>query len=126
MILRTLFLCVALAACVFAKASVSAPPSSDLSGSVIDGETKKPLNNVSITLILQSSKEKKSATSDSNGNYSFDGIKSGIYRVIYQRDGYKKVTRDNVSLREDDGTAINIELFESDPPHWIPGVILED
>lgn len=85
----------------------------DINGNVIASETKKPLNNVSITAYLTSKKEKVVIT-DGNGNYAFDDLKPGTYKFIFEKEGFKRVTREKVVVRTDEAFQLNIEMIEAE------------
>lgn len=86
---------------------------SDILGGVFNSGTRKPLNSVSVTAYLTSKKEKTVIT-DGNGNYSFDDLKPGTYRLVFEKEGYKKVTKDKVMIKTDDGFQLNIEMMEQE------------
>lgn len=92
----------------------------EINGGVFHSETKKPLNNVSVTAYLSSKKEKV-VLSDGNGNYAFDGLKPGTYRIVFEKDGYKKVTKDKVLIKTDEGFQLNIEMTEEKDFDFMPG-----
>lgn len=75
-------------------------------------DDKKPLGKVNITAYLLSQKQ-KSVVSDENGNYSFDDLKPGTYRLTFEKAGFKKVTKDKVVIRTDEGFLVNIEMEET-------------
>jgi len=83
----------------------------DIAGGVIHAETKKPIANVSITAYSTEKKEKITLT-DANGNYNFNELKSGTYKLVFQKDGFKTITREKVSIREDNSSSLNIEMSE--------------
>jgi hypothetical protein len=60
----------------------------EIVGSVYHQNSKKPLANVTVTAYLANKKEKV-ATSDANGNYSFDELKPGVYRFTFEKMGIK-------------------------------------
>ncbi len=94
----------------------------DINGSVIVGQSKKPLNNVSVTAFLNSKKEKVMAT-DNNGNYFFDDLKPGTYKFVFEKDGFKKVTKDRVVIKTDDAFLLNVEMLEDADFEFLPGVL---
>jgi len=103
---------------VVAKASPGDPgegkgKKDDLNGTVIHADTKKPLKDVSITAYLISKKEKVVLT-DEDGNYAFDELKAGTYKFIFEKAGFKKITRDKVVIKTDEAFQLNIEMIESD------------
>lgn len=91
----------------------------ELNGSVFHQENHKPLRDVTITAYSAAKKE-MSVTSDVNGNYYFDGLKSGTYRFVFERDGYKKVTKEKVIIRSDEGVQLNIGMMEEEEFEWLP------
>jgi hypothetical protein len=84
---------------------------SDMLGGVIHSVTKKPIVNVTVTAYLASKKEKVVLT-DGNGNYTFDDLKPGMYKFIFEKDGFKKVVKDRVQIHTDEAFQMNIELAE--------------
>jgi hypothetical protein len=98
---------------------------SDIAGGVIHADTKKPLGNVSVTAYSTSRKEKVVIT-DANGNYSFSELKSGTYKLVFEKLGYKKVTKEKVTIHSDEGCQLNIEMDEEDEFQIVPGQFFSD
>ena len=92
----------------------------DLSGGVFHSESRKPLNNVSVTAYLVSKKEKVALT-DLSGSYAFDDLKPGTYKFVFEKEGYKKVTKDKVLIKTDDGFQLNIDMIEEKDFDFMPG-----
>ncbi|HVG41606.1 MAG TPA: carboxypeptidase-like regulatory domain-containing protein [Chitinophagaceae bacterium] len=84
---------------------------SDIAGGVINSETKKPVGQVVVTAYLSSKKEKVAVT-DENGNYSFNDLKPGMYKFTFEKDGFKRIIKEKVLVRSDEGFQINVELNE--------------
>lgn len=83
--------------CVFANATGIEPKDGpgkgdEMSGSIINAETKKPLREVTITAYVGSRKEKY-VLSDELGRYGFDDLKPGTYKIVFEREGYKRIVR---------------------------------
>ena len=93
----------------------------DINGGVFHNETKKPITNVSITAYLTTNKKEKVVVSDANGNYAFDDLKPGIYKFVFEKDGYKKVTRDKIFIKTDEGFQLNIEMIQEKDFDFVPG-----
>jgi len=93
---------------------------SDILGGVFHGESKKPLNNVSVTAYLASKREKVALT-DVNGSYAFDGLKPGTYKLVFEKQGYKKVTKDKVFIKTDEGFQLNVAMVEEKDFDFMPG-----
>lgn len=84
----------------------------DLNGTVIHSESKKPLKDVSVTAYLVSKKEKVTVT-DEEGNFAFDELKPGTYKFIFEKAGFKRITKEKVVIKSDDAFQLNIEMIES-------------
>lgn len=95
----------------------------DIAGGVIHADTKKPLSNVSVT-VYSSSKKEKVVYTDNNGNYSFDELKPGTYKIIFEKDGFKKVVREKITIKADEGYQLNIEMNEEQAFQIIPAPLL--
>jgi Carboxypeptidase regulatory-like domain len=83
----------------------------DLNGIVTHSETKKPLEGVSVTAILISKKEKIVAT-DEEGEFSFDSLKPGMYKFVFEKAGFKKITKEKVIVKTEEAFQLNIEMIE--------------
>jgi hypothetical protein len=119
--------CFVIFASVIAKAAPAptekneATKKNDINGGVFHNETKKPISNVSVTAYLTHNKKEKVILSDGNGNYAFDDLKPGIYKFVFEKDGYKKVTKEKIIIRTDDGFQLNIEMVEEKDFDFVPG-----
>lgn len=82
-----------------------------VSGVVMDMDSKKPLKDVNITAILNS-KPEKIALTNMNGGYSFVMLKPGTYKLVFEKEGYKKVTKEKVLVKNKASLQINIEMPE--------------
>ncbi|HVZ55018.1 MAG TPA: carboxypeptidase-like regulatory domain-containing protein [Chitinophagaceae bacterium] len=91
----------------------------DLNGSVVQGESKKPIKNVNVTAYLSSKKEKVVIT-DGNGNYAFDDLKPGTYKFVFEKDGFRKVVREKVVIKTDEAFQLNIEMIENNDFDLVP------
>ena len=95
---------------VIAKASTDPGKKDDIMGSVINADGKKPLKDVYITAYLSSKKEKVVIT-DGTGAYSFDDLKPGVYKFVFEKEGYKKVIKEKVTVKADEGFQLDIEML---------------
>lgn len=93
-----------------------------LNGNVLHGQTGKPLRNVSITAYLSSRKEKVIVT-NYLGNYSFINLKPGCYKLVFEKDGFKKIIKEKVYLRPANGSEINVEMPETEDFDFLPGAL---
>jgi hypothetical protein len=97
----------------------------DIAGGVINGDSKKPLSNVVVTAYTNSKKE-KAVTTDNTGSYSFNDLKPGTYKLVFEKSGYRKVTKEKVVIRGDEGCQLNIEMDEESEFPLLPGQLFSD
>ena len=71
-------------------------------------------------------KKEKTVLTDNNGNYSFNDLKPGTYKLVFEKDGFKRVTKDKVIIRSDEGCQLNIEMDENDAFQILPGLLFTD
>jgi Carboxypeptidase regulatory-like domain len=116
---------------VVAKANGNGPgdgKKDELNGVVIHSESKKPLKDVSVTAYLVSKKEKVVITDD-GGGFAFDELKPGVYKFVFEKAGFKRITKEKVVIKTDEAFQLNIEMIESNdfeimpsPFHFTGGV----
>ena len=104
---------------LIAKANTDPGKKDDIMGSVIGAEGKKPLKDVCITAYLCSKKEKVVIT-DGTGAYSFDDLKPGVYRFVFEKEGYKKVIKEKVTVKVDEGFQLDIEMLQDNTTDVMP------
>ena len=119
---KIFLLAVSLLGFAFAKANGGGPgdgKKDELNGVVVNSENKKPLKNVSITAFLDSKKEKVVMT-DEEGSFAFDELKPGTYKIIFEKAGFKKITKEKVVIKTDDAYQLKIEMIESEDFEIMP------
>jgi carboxypeptidase family protein len=104
---------------LIAKADTDPGKKDDIMGSVIGAEGKKPLKDVCITAYLCSKKEKVVIT-DGTGAYSFDDLKPGVYKFVFEKEGYKKVVKEKVTVKVDEGFQLDIEMLQDNSTDVMP------
>jgi hypothetical protein len=119
--------CIATLGSVWASANGDTPGTgednvekNDIVGGVFHNDTKKPINNVSVTAYASNKKEKIVLT-DVNGNFSFDDLKPGAYKFVFEKDGYRKITREKIISRIDEAYSMNITMEEHASFDFMPG-----
>jgi len=129
---KSLLLTLAFAACAFfARANNTDPGApednkkNDIAGGVIHSDSKKPLSNVSVTAYSSNKKEKVVVT-DANGNYAFSELKPGTYKLIFEKEGYRKVTKEKVTIRPEEGCLLNVEMDDEGEFKIIPQLLFSD
>jgi len=113
-----------------AKANVEPEPScsengkkNDLGGIILESENKKPLKAVIVTAYLVSKKEKAVQT-DEMGTYGFEELKPGTYKFVFEKSGYKRVTKEKVVVRTHEAFQLNIEMIESKEFDIVPSPLI--
>ena len=91
----------------------------DIMGSVFAAEGKKPLKDVSITAYLSSKKEKVVIT-DGSGGYAFDDLKPGVYKLVFEKEGFRKVVKEKVCVKVDEGFQMDIEMLQENAADVMP------
>lgn len=118
---KVLLLAVGILGFVAAKANNNVEPEpgttckgkkDDLNGVVTSSDSKKPLKDVTVTAYLVSKKEKMVVTDD-EGGFAFDELKPGTYKFVFEKAGFKKVTKEKVQVKTDEAFQLNIEMIES-------------
>lgn len=94
---------------------------SEVAGNIVDVETKKPLKEVTVTAYLDSKKE-KIVISDELGKFDFDELKTGTYKIIFEKEGYKKIAKDKVHIKTDETFQMRIEMLEFQDFDLMPSV----
>ena len=123
----TLLTCFIVFATAFSKANTTTlgiddkEKKDEINCGVFHTETKKPLTNVSVTAYLTANKKEKTVVSDGNGNYAFSDLKPGTYKFVFEKDGYKKVSKEKIIIKTDDGFQLNIEMAEEKDFDFMPG-----
>jgi hypothetical protein len=78
----------------------------------VQTDSKKPLKDVNVTAYLVSRKEKTVLTGE-DGTYAFAELKPGTYKFVFEKAGFKKVTKEKVVVRTDEAFQLNIEMIEN-------------
>ena len=88
------------------------------------GEGKKDeinglVKDVCVTAVLVSKKEQVVAT-DEYGGYNFNELKPGTYKFIFEKSGYRKITKEKIVIKTDEAFQLNIEMIEAPEFDIIP------
>lgn len=92
----------------------------DVIGGVLNSDTKRPINQVSVTAYLANKKEKTVLT-DASGNFSFTDLRPGTYRFVFEKDGYRKVVREKTINRVDEAFDLSVLMDEHAAYDYTPG-----
>ena len=118
---KTILLTISLFGFLLANANTGEPQGSkpDLVGVVIHSGNKKPLKSVTVTAYCSTQKQKVVET-DEWGNFSFDELKPGTYKFIFEKTGFRKVTKEKVVVKTDEAFQMNIEMIEANDFDLMP------
>ena len=110
--------------CLQSKASGIEPGNpgksiNEVAGNIIDGDSKKPIGEVTVTAYSANKKEKFVIT-DEFGRFEFDELKTGVYKLVFEKEGYRKVVREKISVKTDETFQMRIEMIEADGFDLIP------
>ncbi len=83
----------------------------DMTGTIIQSENGRPLKDVYITAYNATRKE-KTALTDINGSFSLADLKPGVYKFVFQKDGFKRVVKEKIILKTNEDYQMNIEMAE--------------
>lgn len=81
----------------------------DMNGFILEAETGKPMKDVNITAYSTTKKEKVT-TSNANGSFSLIDLKPGIYKFVFQKEGFEKVIREKMILKPNEGYQLTIQM----------------
>jgi hypothetical protein len=109
--LKLLVTCLLLSTATEVSAENKVGPES-VFGKIFSDETSKPLKDVTITAVLLNKKEKYTI-SDIDGEYGLSELKPGVYKFIFEKDGYRKVVKDKVTIKSNTPIEMNIEMEQS-------------
>ena len=90
--------------CLQSKASGKDPGNpgksiNEVAGNIIDGDSNKKANVV---------------LTEEFGRFEFDELKSGISKLVFEKEGYRKVVREKVVIKTDETFQMRIEMIESE------------
>lgn len=92
----------------------------DIVGGVFHNDSKKPIGNVTVKVYSASNKEKAVIT-DKNGTYTFNDLKPGSYKFVFEKDGYKKVTMEKTITKVSEAGQLNIKMEQHSTFDYMPG-----
>jgi hypothetical protein len=90
---------------------------------ISNADSRKPMKDVSVTAWTNSHKEKVTL-SDANGNFNMIDLKPGVYKFVFEKDGFKRVVREKVVLKTNEDYQINVEMAEEEVlPDLMPSTL---
>ena len=89
--------------------AVAQSPTSEITGTVIDAQTKEPLIGVNV-LVLDT---QYGASTDLDGRYVIENVPVGAYRLRFDYIGYESLLKTDVIVRSARAEVVNAELQQS-------------
>jgi hypothetical protein len=83
-----------------------------VSGSVRHAGKDKPLKDVQITVFEESNLKSRTVLTDEEGVFGLSSLRPGTYKIVFQKDGYRKVVREKVTVKPEAGIRLDIEMEE--------------
>ncbi len=119
---KQLYLAFCLLLTVFASAceddnkGVTTPTdnSGQISGVVIDAVQLSPMQNVTISLSSQSGSAIGTKTTNAQGQFTFQNLANGLYKLTAVVPGYKPTSADSIVVSQTQGALALIDLFPAD------------
>ena len=84
-----------------------------MTGFVLEAETGKPMKDVNITAYSTTKKEKVTISS-ANGSFALTDLKPGVYKFVFQKEGFEKVVREKMVLKQNEGYQITIQMTQEE------------
>lgn len=85
-----------------------------LLGTVVDAETKKPVDDVVVTATSPSIQGEQTVVTDVDGQYRIPQLPPGIYALRFEKEGRRPFSRGDIPLREGRTLRVNVELVRSE------------
>ena len=77
-----------------------------LSGTVVDGVTDQPISEATVRLSVGS----RAAQTDSDGDFSFDGLFPGAIKLHASAPGYNPFLQEDLNIKKDEEKSLHLEL----------------
>lgn len=81
-----------------------------VTGVVTDAASKKPVAEVTITAIHLTTKAEHQISTDTNGSFKINQLPNGNYKLKFEKNNYKTIEKNNVAIKQDNTTKVNIEI----------------
>ena len=85
----------------------------EVAGNIVDFDSKKPIGEGTVTAYSANKKE-KFVINDEWGRFEFDELKTDVYKLVFEKVGYKKVVREKVAIKTDETYQMRIEMIEAE------------
>ena len=75
--------------------------------------SNRPLRDVTVTVYEDQQVRLKAIVTDEDGSFGLGALKPGTYKVVFQKEGYRKVVREKVVVKTEGGIRLDVEMEES-------------
>ncbi|MEI2709186.1 MAG: carboxypeptidase-like regulatory domain-containing protein [Chitinophagaceae bacterium] len=95
-----------------AFATIGSEKKSDplVTGTVLEAGTKKPIADVTITVIHATTKTEHTIFTDVHGNFKITQLPTGSYKFKFTKENYKSTEKANIVIKQELTTKMNVEL----------------
>lgn len=88
-----------------------AEPTSSISGTVIDAQSRQPVGDVVVTASASEPQGEFTVVTEMDGTYRFELLPPGVYELRFEREGFLPLRRDSVPVREARALRISASLL---------------
>ena len=82
-------------------------------GAVRQSGSNRPLRDVTVSVYEDQQLRLKATITDEEGNFGISALKPGTYKIVFQKDGYRKQVREKVVVKTEGGIRLDVEMEES-------------
>ncbi|MGE5108507.1 MAG: carboxypeptidase-like regulatory domain-containing protein [Sphingobacteriales bacterium] len=82
-----------------------------ITGIVIDGKTKKPIQGVTISATSSKLQGEKEISSNNQGGFRFESVPVNDLMIMFEKKGYRTVRKEGSKLKEGELMKLTIELI---------------
>lgn len=82
-------------------------------GAVRQSGSNRPLRDVTVTVYEDQQVRLKAIVTDEDGSFGLGALKPGTYKLVFQKEGYRKVVREKVVVKTEGGIRLDVEMEES-------------
>jgi 5-hydroxyisourate hydrolase-like protein (transthyretin family) len=93
----------------------------ELAGNIYDADSRKPMKDVTVSAYSTvTNKKEKFVMTDELGRFEFDELKTGIYKLVFEKDGYRRVVKEKINIKADETFQLRIDMVEMSDFDLVP------
>lgn len=109
-----LFLLLAASASAFTGGHPGDTEGSNITGKVVNTSDAKPMKEVTVIVSSPCLAKPQTVRTDVQGNFNFVQLEPCVYKLTFQTDGYKKITKEKILVVSDKETHIKVTMEPDD------------